>query len=164
MLSGPFLSGRINPATNLEAKIALTRPVRDPTMVASGPVIPVVATARAAAAPVTASRRTGNRVDHLTASHRTGNRVDHLMASHRTGNRVDHLMASHRTGNRVDHLTASHRTGNRGIPAIPVADHLAEAAAGQRIESPRTGSGVAGPAGHIRKRIIEADPFDGTKT
>jgi hypothetical protein len=36
--------------------------------------------------------------------------------------------------------------------------------AGQGIESHRTGKRIAGPAGYIRKKVIEADKLDGAKT
>ena len=58
---------------------------------------------------------------------------------------------------------ASHRTGNAGAPKLPEAGRLV-GMAGQGIESHRTGKRIAGPAGYIRKKVIEADQLDGAKT
>ena len=121
----------------MEARIGLSRAVRDLPMAENDLDIPVVAIARMVDAPV--------------------------MASHRTGNRADRLMASHRTGNRADRLMVSHRTGNAGVPKLLEVGRLV-GVAGQGIENHRTGNRVAGPVGHTRKRVIDADQLDGAKT
>tara|TARA_Y100000031_G_C8078909_1_gene318693 strand:- start:154 stop:582 length:429 start_codon:yes stop_codon:yes gene_type:complete len=131
------ISGKINSGTSMEARIGLSRAVRDLPMAENDPNIPVVAIARMVDAPV--------------------------MASRRTGNMADRLMASHRTGNRAGRLMASRRTGNAGVPKLPEAGRLV-GMAGQGIESHRTGNRIAGPAGYIRKRVIDADQLVANKT
>ena len=83
----------------MEARIGLSRAVRDLPIAENDPNIPVVAIARMVDAPVMASHRTGNRADRLMASRRTGNAgVPKLPEAGRLVGMAGQGIESHRTG------------------------------------------------------------------